>query len=346
MKGFNKNLVKKYLNNNCTVEEANLVLHWFETKEGITFLEKDLSPEPLTGKNNLRALHFNAEKSINAIKENGAKLHILKPDTSITQPKNIFWNSSKIAASIILFIGLGLSIHYFYVESPNEKIKVAQNIDDEILKVTSKGQKTVFYLPDGSKVKLNAESSFKFPKTFAGKNRIVKLLGEAYIEVAKDPDHPFIVYSGEISTKALGTSFNISAYPEDNRINVALTTGKVVVGEHDNIVENGSFNNIFLVPGEKYSFDKKNKTNSKGKFEQEEIAWINGELIFKDASLKDLERELERWFDVEIKIKSYPANYKPYTGHHNNENLRNILENIKIASNINFELKGKKVIIR
>ncbi|WP_020527347.1 FecR family protein [Flexithrix dorotheae] len=346
MKGFDKSLIKKYLNNTCSVVEAEKVLQWFETTEGKNFLEKDFLPDPVPEKNNLRALHYNPEQGLKSIKENASKLHILKPEDKKQNQKNHFWTSKKIAASILLLLGIGLSFHYYWVESSKEKIKVAQKVEDEILKITSKGQKTVFYLPDGTKVKLNSESAFKYPKIFSGKNRVVKLLGEAFIEVAKNPDQPFIVYSGEVSTKALGTSFNIRAYPEDEQINVALTTGKVVVGEHDNIVENGSYNNIFLIPGEKYSFNKSNKSNSKSKFSMEEIGWINGELIFEDASLETIEKELERWFGVDIKIKNHPVQFKPYTGHHNNENLRNILENIKIASNIDFELNDKKVIIR
>jgi transmembrane sensor len=131
----------------------------------------------------------------------------------------------KIAASIVILLSLSLLL----LQESGEKI---QPEESEVVvyktKKTRRGEKLTLMLPDGSKVKLNSESSLKYPTSF-GDQREVSMEGEVYFEVERDSLKPFIVKTGEVNTEVLGTSFNINYSLGDSMVQVAVTSGKVAV---------------------------------------------------------------------------------------------------------------------
>jgi transmembrane sensor len=161
----------------------------------------------------------------------------------------------------------------------------------ELLTVsTPRGGTYQVTLPDGTRVWLNAASSLKFISGFNNpghQHRKVELVGEAYFEVAKDKNHPFIVDSEGQQVTVLGTHFNISSYDDDSAVRTTLLEGRVKINES------------ILKPGEQSVL-----TGGQIKIISADIesamAWKNGDFIFKGEDFKTTMRKISRWYDVDI----------------------------------------------
>lgn len=150
-------------------------------------------------------------------------------------------------------------------------------------------------LADGSRVWLNAESKLKYPERFTGSRREVELVGEGYFEVAPRADRPFVVRSGEMELRVLGTVFNISAYPEMRELVTTLITGSVAQrfgGSTDEVVLTPSFQSVY--------------SRNDGRVEvhradlEEVLAWKNEKFVARNERLEDIFRMLARWYDFEV----------------------------------------------
>lgn len=163
-----------------------------------------------------------------------------------------------------------------------------------------KGRQFSIELSDGTQVHLNAESSIKYPVTFLSKEqRQVFLTGEAFFEVAHDPNVPFIVNTQQLDVKVYGTTFNIANYPEDEWTEVVLLEGSV------SLMDEGSVgvarDEVFLEPGFKGNFNKIERKITKEKVNTSiYTSWRNGNLIFRDIPFENIIEKLERHYNVTI----------------------------------------------
>ncbi len=213
-------------------------------------------------------------------------------------------------------------------------------------RVTRYGQKASFYLPDGSHVTLNAGSSLYYYVCNECHTRELILEGEAFFDVKRDTERPFIVKTNNLSATVLGTSFNVKAYPEEDKIEVALVTGKVSVSGENSAP-------AILVPNEMATYRHDNKGTMVSAFDLEEItAWKDKILVFEDVSFKELTTTLSRWYDVEFivsdsarSVKGF-MNRKDYKGKYNNKSLETVLEAISFSYEFEYEIKDKKVWIK
>lgn len=152
-------------------------------------------------------------------------------------------------------------------------------------------------LPDGSVVTLGAKSRVKYPTSFAGNTRDVFLNGEAFFEVTKNPKKPFIVYTGNVQTQVLGTSFKVSAVPR-TPVEVAVVTGKVRVSYHNGNVANDL---ATMLPGDKISWENSHLTRVK--FDLGEVlAWKNEQMAFKKQTLKYILDVFQKHYGVRITV--------------------------------------------
>lgn len=144
-------------------------------------------------------------------------------------------------------------------------------------------------LPDGTKVQLNSQSTILYPQTFTGKNRTVFLIGEANFKVKPDKQHPFIVKSNDFQITALGTEFNVSAYPEYPILEATLLSGSILVEYND------LKSRIILKPNEQLAYNKYTHHHNLSNPDIKEVtAWQRGELIFREMTVKDIITVLER----------------------------------------------------
>ena len=191
-----------------------------------------------------------------------------------------------------------------------------------------------YELPDHSVVWLNAGSTLRYPTVFRKNNRNVELKGEAYFEVQADKERPFYVKtSNGLSVYVYGTKFNVAAYDDDNYIETVLEKGKVNV-----ITPNQE--TIVLAPGEQLLYDKcsqksiKNKVDVYGK-----VAWKDGKLIFRNASLEEIFKRLERHFNVEIQFDNrYGKEYK-YRATFRTETLPQILDYLARSADMKWKIE-------
>lgn len=129
-------------------------------------------------------------------------------------------------------------------------------------------------LPDGTRVMLNSRSTLLYPEQFAGKTRSVYLIGEANFQVKPDEKHPFIVKANDFQITALGTEFNVNAYPENNELIATLLEGSVKV-EFNNLISN-----VILKPSEQITYNKQTRKRSLQSPRIEDVtAWQRGELV-------------------------------------------------------------------
>jgi transmembrane sensor len=198
------------------------------------------------------------------------------------------------------------------------------------------GVKSNLTLMDGSKVVLNSGSSLRYIKNFQPDLREIELSGEAYFEVTKDPNRPFIVRTGQISTQVLGTSFNVKAF-ENEAIEVSLLTGLVEV-------EVDSDQKINLVPGEALRFQPENKKIQKGKFNKDKtLAWTQKTIVFDKTQIVEVKRVLENWYGVEIRFMNQPSRDLAISGRFNDQSLKDVLEGLSYSARFQFEIQDDQV---
>ena len=241
----------------------------------------------------------------------------------------------KIAASFLIILITGYLIFSFHNQS---KEAITEAFIKPVVKENPAGQKSKLFLPDGTIVWLNAESSIKYLEEFTDSTRMINLTGEAYFEVAEDSLRPFVVRSGNIFAEALGTKFNINSFPENDDINVNLVSGKVKVTFSE------TEKDIILNPGEAISFDRNHQNPVKYQFDISKAAvWKEGILTFKNATFDQVVQGLERWYGARIKVSGDPPQDWQFSGWFDNESMANVLKVMQYARDFQFKLKNKNV---
>jgi transmembrane sensor len=200
---------------------------------------------------------------------------------------------------------------------------------------TPRGGQFQLVLADGTKVWLNAASSITFPVAFNGNERRVELHGEAYFEVAHDKQKPFRVVSNGQEVEVLGTHFNINAYSDEKAIKTTLLEGSVKISS--------AGINKMLKPGEQSQVGSGNIRIADVDV-NDVVAWKNGLFEFKDDDIKDIMRQLGRWYDVDIKYKGdLPG--REFSGEiPRNVNLSQVLDILSFEK-IHFKVDGKTITV-
>jgi len=200
-------------------------------------------------------------------------------------------------------------------------------------------------LSDGTLAHLNAGSSIKYPVFFiAGRDREIQITGEAYLEVARDTAHPFIVNANDLNIQVLGTQFNVSAYPEDDATEVVLVEGSVSL--YTQTKGDATDKNTVLQPGFKGSFDKNSKN-----IETSEVitsiytSWINGKLVFRNMTLKNIMKKLERHYDVTIVNNNTVLMSEEFNANFGDEPIEKVLEELNNNYGIEYKFLDDSIII-
>jgi transmembrane sensor len=340
-KKMTKELLIKFLNNNCTDEELDEVTRWANTeafnKESINHVLQDWKsyhPEDnLEGDIKFTSLF---DKIQQKIKSEGIKNKITQRKTATL---SIVINWITRAAAIMLLPVLAF-LFYTLSEKKTESNKYAEFAVDSLEIVAPIGSRTVVQLTDGSEVHLNYGSKLKYPQVFCGKTREVILTGEGYFDVAHNPKKPFIVKTGELNIKALGTAFNVLAYPELDVIETTLVDGKVILEKHG--IEGKTKPIGAMEPGQhvNYNINDGKVSATKGNIEKY-IAWKNGKLVFEEATIGQVADRLSRMFNVDIEVKDNIRDYT-YTVTFVDEPLFQILDLMTIATPVKYKALPRK----
>lgn len=214
-----------------------------------------------------------------------------------------------------------------------------EQLSENLVAATPKGGTYQFVLGDGTKVWLNAASSITFPSNFANNsNRVVLVTGEAYLEVAKDKAHPFIVKTAEQEIKVLGTHFNVNCYADELQEKTTLLEGSIAM--HAIATKKGHI----LVPGDQAILNK-DGLNIRQVDTSGIVAWKNGYFKFNDETIENIMRTLSRWYNIEI---TYQANvqHERFTGRISRyKNIAEVLKLIASDGTIKFKAEGRRIML-
>lgn len=325
-----KELLDKYLNNSCTSQEVEEVFHWIKQQSFFNESKK-------LGRIDWQ--QFDEKESIVSDEKLENLLDKIHHKLNIEQPRTIQIKSNKIigwifkAAAILLIPVLTI---LFYTISENNRLtnQITSVSVDSLEVIAPVGSRTVFELSDGSVVYLNYGSRIKYPQNFWGETRGVDLTGEAYFEVAHNPDKPFVVQAGSIDIKAVGTVFNVNAYPGNNDIATTLVDGKVLLEKQ--LVGSKTEQLSAMKPGQHVIYNSKtgqliSDVGDVNKY----IAWKDGKMVFDNEPIEQVAQRLSRMFNVDIRVDDEVKQYK-FTVTFIDEPLFQILELLSVATPINY----------
>jgi transmembrane sensor len=279
---------------------------------------------------------------------------------------NRFQTWLRIAAIFIIAFFLG-SLIFFNIG----KSKGVMSNQSAFEIIVPRGAKAHFIMSDGTKVTLNAGSKLRYYSNYGVKDRMLQLEGEGYFKVAKDKSRPFIVTTSHVNVKALGTEFNVKAYPSDKTIETTLVEGSVRI---ENRFANSGTEDIILKPNQKLTFYKDEAAYrqraslsdiNKDKFSQSVknqklsaihrlvaenvnvqpvISWKENRWIIEKQALSQLAIDLERKFDIDIQFDSERLKKFRFTGTLMDESLEQVLNVMTCTAPINYKIKGKNVV--
>lgn len=329
------NLILKFIKGNYSKEEFQQVKAIFQDKESEDSLESqlqlhwdDCDDSPAGDEAEFERVMNNVLFAVNS----ETKQPLQKRQPLIA--KRFFIVFSRVAA--VLLIPLLVSLFLLFRHGQQDQTLFTDNV----VKV-SRGVVSYLHLPDGTQVWLNSGSRLTYNNSFDKENRHVKLDGEAYFEVTKNPRKPFIVQGKEMAVKVLGTKFNVKSYTEDATVVVTLLEGSV----HLSDANNQSSTSLLLKPNERATFIKENSKLSVNKVNAKNACeWIHGNLIFDDEELGQIVKCLEREYNITIKVRDKEINQLRFYGKFRNTQPIEEILNIMTA-NQKFRYSQKEDVI-
>lgn len=254
-----------------------------------------------------------------------------------------------MSAVIVLVAGFYL---YKSVFSENNAPQIAATDKSEAS--TRYGSKTKLVLPDGTHVWLNSGSKLTYDKSYGNNKREVVLSGEAYFDVVRNTEKPFIIHANQVNITVLGTAFNVKSYPGDKTTETSLIRGSVEVS-----INNRPSEKFILKPNEKLvvlNEDVESKKPEKQAVQQQqeplvtishltyqkkdsaiiETSWVENKLIFNDESFHDLAIKMERWYGISIEFHDAKIEQLRFTGIFENESIQQALKALQITAPFNY----------
>lgn len=313
-------LIKRYHQGQCTPTEQQAVERWLGG-EDVEQVHNYIHPEQRA---ELR------KKIWNGLPGKDANTSLAKQPWKI----GYAWASGIAASLLLAAIFIFFSNKVFHDQKP----EAGQSTSYTVIKARN-GEKKRFYLPDSSLVYLNAGSEIKFPGRFTDTSRAIYLTGEAYFQVTKDADRPFTVSTAHTKTRVLGTAFDLKAYPNENTL-VSVTEGLVRFsdlkgGQHE-ILPAGNSASYNLYRGH---------LERRRVFAATQAAWVHNRMIFKDNSLREVSKTIERWYGVRLTVKRQKLQEVIYTGSFENASLTMVLDDMAAVMKFNYAQRDNQVII-
>lgn len=317
MPGIDRDLLEKYIHGDCSPEEEELVLHWLDESE----------------KNDYPQVH-NEKGYSRKIDKGWRQMTHHIPELNVFSRRQ-FLNRKLIWAAAAFAVLIGFSAYLFLTgKIETHGYKVAYG--------TSYGELKQITLPDGTEVTINSESELRVKKGFDQKNRVVYLKGEAFFDVRRKSNLPFVVRTRDLSVTALGTSFDVFAFANEPEVNISLKTGKVLVKANTRRKQD----EVFLLPGEGVTYQKNTALLTTKKFNATvQMAWQNRIIAFQNADMEQVVHQLERYFGVSINTRFLPPGHWELTGEYKDPSLTNILESLSFNYGIKYKIVEGKVIL-
>lgn len=313
-----KQLFEKYLAGNATAEERESLLRQLHADEQLGgWLRADIEfaeggmPEPIR------------ERILNNVYARTQRPLISRRCWSIA------------AVMLILIISGALGWTLFGIQNQNLKSQISNNQIRDIVVTTGMGEHSRVSLPDGTALTLNAQTTVRY--NLSDGKRQVSIDGEAFFEVARDPEHPFVVSANGMTVTCLGTSFDVRNYSDESNASVVLRDGKVRVNARDA--------DLTMEPGSRVLMDRQTLALSKHTVTPSDYtAWLNGEIKFNNQTLEEIAAELSRNYNIDLVITSDELRQERFNGYLGRSSLRNILDVLCLASDMSYHVDNDTMV--
>lgn len=322
-------IMKKFLEGTCNDEEFAYLLHWYESFDENPAPDLSEEDKALCRSNIIEKIYErNPELKVNCTSAKEKRKIIMQIST---------WWKYAAAAVIIGLIAWG-GFHY-YNRSSGEVAERDLAINSPIRLENRSNRIHQVILPDSSIVWLSPNSRIEYPENFFDRERQVHLAGEAFFEIAKDPLHPFVVTSGNLVTRVLGTSFLLKAYSNDP-VEVTVLTGKIEVCREDKEADK-----VTLTEHEKVVLNTNGDlVKLSATADNTGLQWNKVNLSFDNIPLNQVIKELNQKFSVHIYCKDKKIEQYRLNADFNNQNLADIMELLEKSLNIHYEIENDNTI--
>ena len=236
----------------------------------------------------------------------------------------VFRKLARIAA-ILLIPLLSVLSGYLYFNPVNQEEGIGN-----LVVHADRGERSGVTLPDGTQVKLNAESSLSYTHDFGRELRQVNLEGEAYFEVTRNEDKPFVVHTKYLDIEVLGTSFNVYSYERENVMEMALISGRIKIQTCSEPSRVNKESGIITVE----------KTDNRF-----ETAWLRGDLVFRSTTLSDVLAKLERRYGVNIHLNDSSLANDLFTGNFDSEYIVEVMDLLERHYDFTYDVRGDDIFI-
>ena len=244
--------------------------------------------------------------------------------------KKIFITYSRIAAILVIPLFLALGFLYFQFNQYSSQKNVFVDV------VSPAGSRTSLNLPDGSIVWLNGDSHVRYPAVF-GKNREVKIDGEAFFKVKSDKKHPFLVSAKDVVIRATGTQFNVMAYNDIPEVSVILKEGKVAMEDENRTLIKQ------VDPGYELRYATKSSSISYKEINTENYSgWISGRLIFSYAPFSEVVERMGKWYGIDIEIVDKELLQLHFRATFDNENIEEALKLLQSTATFRYKFSKRE----
>lgn len=335
MKEENNNieLLGRYLSGNCSDKEKIIMETWLkQSKENQATCNVYKQIWEAAG-NDVREENLNTDQGW---KELNRKIAVFESaDVFETSRRYISRKTMYVLARIAAIFLIAFGVYYIF-NTVNKQEPAA------IVQMATEDVQQSLMLPDGSEVALNTGSEINYPKSFSANSRQIEFKGEAFFNIAYNPEKPFIIRSGELQIEVLGTSFNLFACPEAEEMILFLESGKVLFSSID--LQDGSIREqLILTPGQKGIYNKNSGLICKSDFsDQNYLAWKTGIIEFEKTPLSEVFSVLEKTYQLQVET-DHSYEDLCLTARFENETPESIFETIHTIFGINYRINGQTI---
>jgi ferric-dicitrate binding protein FerR (iron transport regulator) len=328
LKQEDKNRIERYINGSANGKEKALVESLFSDGEDNLYLRHSLEKDWNNLLNDISLSKVNLNHLLDHIH------HIIRKDEALKKqkPAQRFIRLYRKAAAIMLLPLLVAGVLVYSLRGNQNNTKTDQPRSTIYAPM---GSRVSFNLPDGTSGMLNSGSRLSYALPFI--NRDIELEGEAWFEVKRDENHPFEITTGTSRVKVLGTIFNLSAYPEENYLEIVLQEGKVEFQDNKIDKETTIFSSERLVF---QNGDISKTITDPAKY----IAWTDGMLVFRGDPMDEVARRIGRWYNVNVVIANHEIERYTFRATFQDDSLEDVLKFLAMTSPIQYKISQRELL--
>ncbi len=332
---YNIQQLVSYLTGNCTKKEQELVKQWLNMSGDNMLMFNDFKRVWESSAIVDQSCLVDIDKAWGDFKKRAnfvESVPVEVVENKHSNMRSIMVSATRVAALIVILFGI-----YFVFDNVNQ-------VETHTYTATVAQVNSPFVLPDGSDIIMNEGAKINYPEQFSADVRKVSFTGEAFFDIAHNPQKPMIIAAGNVRVKILGTSFNLCNCKYNDEITLYLETGKVLFYSINDI-DGGIQEQIILYPGQKGIYDKVTGLITKQQIKNNNhLAWKTGILEFVNAPLADVVKALENTYRVDIVSEISLKNYH-LTARYSNETTESIFESLQIIYGFNYEIDETSILI-